>query len=193
MDRVLAGDAEAFGSLYVAHADAVARYLRLKIGDPDLVEDMVADVFLRALSALATLKEPERFRAWLLSIAHNASAGHWRSESRHPAPAPLERDDDDAGWRATEPGEEEPGLRHTEARVDAARLMATATGLTELQCEVLALRFGAGLTIAETADLIGRSPEAAKQLQYRALEVLRATDRSGAAATLPDPPAGEGP
>ena len=69
--------------------------------------------------------------------------------------------------------------REMEARVDALRLLNVASGLTELQCEVLALRFGAGLSIVETADQIGRSPEAAKQLQYRALEVLREADRAG--------------
>lgn len=170
----------------------MARYLRLKISDPDLVEDMVSDVFMRALSALASLKEPERFRAWVLSIAHNSSAGHWRSVSRRPVVTPLEQDDDQAGWRVSEPGEDEPGLMRAEARVDALRLLDAASGLTELQCEVLALRFGAGLSIVETADQIGRSPEAAKQLQYRALEVLRDADRAGRGGAEPaDASAGE--
>jgi RNA polymerase sigma-70 factor (ECF subfamily) len=45
--------------------------------------------------------------------------------------------------------------------------------LTELQQQVVALRFGAGMSLQETADIMGRSVNAIKNLQHKALGALR--------------------
>ncbi len=46
--------------------------------------------------------------------------------------------------------------------------------LTDSQRDVLALRMIAGLTLAETAEMIGKNVGAVKQLQRRGLEALQA-------------------
>ncbi len=51
--------------------------------------------------------------------------------------------------------------------------IAAMTHLSQDQQDVLALRFFAGLTLHETAEAMGRSSSAVKQLQFRAVTALR--------------------
>jgi RNA polymerase sigma-70 factor (ECF subfamily) len=177
--RTLEGDAEAFGELYLAHAASVSRYVRLLVGDAALVEDITHDVFIRALTALPQLSEPSRFRAWLISIAHNAVSNHRRSMSRRPHGVPFTAPGDpEQGAPEEALGEIDHAFARADVRHDVERLIAASPNLTDAQRDVLALRFGAGLPLAETAALLGRGEDATKQLQYRALEVLRATARA---------------
>jgi RNA polymerase sigma-70 factor (ECF subfamily) len=159
---VLAGDAEAFGHLYERHVDAVARLVALRLPGADVVEDLTHEVFIKALHGLPGLREPDNFKAWLLSIARNSANNAWRRPEQEGG-APLSE-------RLPAPQND---IGEAETRLGILALLARATDLTDAQRDVLALRFGAGLSAREVADLVGRSPEAVKQLQYRALLVLR--------------------
>lgn len=170
--EALGGRPGAFGLLYERHLPRLHRYLCFRVSDTELAMDLAQDVFIRALRSLAQLREPERFGAWLLSIASRRVAEHWSMPGRQ---APAERQVD---------GDEEPGLGDEpvdragaaiwsalENRVDLTRLIAES--LNAIQAQVLALRFGAGLSLKETAALIGGTEVAARQHQYRALKRLR--------------------
>ena len=61
----------------------------------------------------------------------------------------------------------------TEWRWQREQLRAAAAELTELQQQVIALRFAAGLSIAETAQVMDRSENAVKNLQHKAIAALR--------------------
>lgn len=62
----------------------------------------------------------------------------------------------------------------TVERADQGEIVRRALGkLTSDQQHVLALRFGSGLSLVETADIMVKKPNAIKQLQYRALAALR--------------------
>jgi len=198
------GEPGAFARLYERHVDAVYRYVRFRVRDPALAEDLTHDVFVRALDGVRGLREPERFAGWLLRIAHNRVANHWRWRDARPENVAPGDDGHDALGRlaadpapasgATAPGEGY-GLEHVEARVDAARALAAAAALTDLQREVVALRFVAGLDLAETAAAMGRSVGAIKNLQHHALRALRdrlARGAPRAAAAVDDGSAGVG-
>src|SRR4051794_26114267 len=68
VERVRNGDATAFTELYRAHARAVHTAVRDNVHDADAAADVVQEAFTRALARLDTLREPDRFRPWLLSI-----------------------------------------------------------------------------------------------------------------------------
>lgn len=162
--RAARGDAAAFGELYVAHLDAVYHHVLFRVRDPEAAAEISQEVFVKAFRALTTLRRHERFRAWLLRIAHNAALNYRRREAdavvavevldRQPS---AEAAPEDLAGRA----------------LDLERVTAAAAGLTELQRQVIALRFISGLTVAETASILGRQPNAVHNLQHHALAALR--------------------
>lgn len=172
MAAVLDGDASAFGRIYIRHVDAVFRYLALRVRDPYVAEDLTHEVFTKALRSLSTLRQPNALAGWLARIAHNVAANHWRYQDRRRT-ASMDAPDEERLPLEQRLGREDR-LTAVEAGVEVEALLDAVDGLTEDQRQVIALRFGAGITLAEAAQLMRRSPEAVKQLQYRALEALRA-------------------
>ena len=136
--------------------------------------DLVQDVFIRALRSLAQLREPDWFGSWLLSIASRRVAEHWSGSGRRSsALLPLEGDVDDDRSDAVPVDQASASIwTDLERHVDLTRLIAGS--LSDIPAQVLALRFGAGLSLRETAALIGGTEVAARQHQYRALRRLRA-------------------
>lgn len=171
--RARKGDTAAFGVLYDLHMPTVYRYLRYRVPDAATAEDLCQDVFVSAWGAIDRFRWREGgLRAWLLRTAHNRLANHWRYLGRRPAPAPLDRDDDEPGGPPP-PAAPEDGLSEVERRLDLAHLDGLLGLLTEAQREVLALRFGLELSVAETAAVMDRSQSAVKQLTFAALGKFR--------------------
>lgn len=72
--RALQGDPAGFRGLYDRHRPWVHRLARGFFDlDPDEVQDVIQEAFVRAFQNLASLKEPARFGPWLLAIARNRS------------------------------------------------------------------------------------------------------------------------
>src|SRR5437588_8062641 len=77
------GDVPAFGQLYERYFDKVYSYLAFKLGNPTEAEDVVAQVFLKAMESLPGYKWTGiPFQAWLFRIAHNAMVDHLRRRSK---------------------------------------------------------------------------------------------------------------
>lgn len=170
--RAVRGEAGAFGQLYQQHLDGVYRFVHFRVRDEALAEDLTQDVFLSALRHVGELKAPERFRSWLLTIAHNRVANHWRDAALRPLPA--NRLPDNAAEAAGPTlATDEGGYEAVALRLDAATVLSATERLTELQQQVVALRFVAGLSLAETAQAMGRSVNAVKNLQHHAVASLR--------------------
>ena len=79
VERVRNGDMTAFAVLYRDNVGAVMRAVRDNVHDPESVADVTQEVFARALERLGTLRDPARFRPWLLSIARHAAIDHRRA------------------------------------------------------------------------------------------------------------------
>lgn len=156
--------AERFGATYAAFFPTLYGFVRFRVGDPHLAEDVTAHVFERALSRLATVHEPDRLRAWLFTIARRAIADHYRS---HRSDAPLATAEDLAHLWAESP--ESEALRREERR----RLAAYLAELADREREVLGLRFAAGLTNREIAAVLRLSEANVGQIVHRAIVKLR--------------------
>lgn len=78
-----AGAGQAFATLYARHRPSVFAFVLRLARDGHLAEDITQEAFVTALRNLADLREPERFRPWLVSIAHRAALDHLRK----PGPA----------------------------------------------------------------------------------------------------------
>lgn len=180
------GDARAFGALYERHLDAIHLYIRLRVGDPQLAEDLTHDTFVAAYRALPAFEWQGALAPWLLRCAHNRVANHWRTRQRRPPPDPLPDDDDpraDAWLRDAD----QRAIERAEQWAEWRRLEAAMSGLTDLQRQVIVLRFVLERSVAETAAVLERSPSAVKNLQLAALArfraALRPPDRASEPAT----------
>lgn len=158
-------DEAALAELYDCHAPRVYAYVYRRVGDPHLAEDLVGDVFVRVVQAIRS-KRPwhTSFRAWLYRIAHNVVIDHYR----HQQPVPTASLDE--GWL---PAVEESSRAPLQDPLDHQRLRAALCHLTQEQQQVLVLRFGEGLTIRETAQVMRKTTGAVKALQHRAIVTLR--------------------
>ncbi len=76
------GSSSAVQALYERHVGAVRFVIRDRVRDADLVEELVQEAFTRTLERLDSLREPSRYRPWLLSIARNVASDRWRLDKR---------------------------------------------------------------------------------------------------------------
>jgi RNA polymerase sigma-70 factor (ECF subfamily) len=156
-----AGEPGALEALYEAYVNRVSGYVR-GLGVTDL-EDTVSEVFVAVVRGLPRFKGDEAdFRRWLFTIAHHRAVDAHRTRTRR-------RED------PTDPGTmPDLGVRDdTDRRADANDLANLLDQLTPDQREVILLRIIADLSVADTAEVLGKQPGAIKTLQRRALASLR--------------------
>jgi RNA polymerase sigma-70 factor (ECF subfamily) len=161
--RAQQNDQEAFAQLYEEYFDRIYRYITLKIGDAVEAEDLTQQVFLNSLRSISSFRWKGRpFSAWLYRIAHNQVVDHLRKKKR--SDLPLEE--------TLAEGSEDP-QRDAERRLDIERVLAAAQRLTDAQREVISLRFTSELSIAQVAEIMGKSQGAVKALQHSGIVALR--------------------
>lgn len=172
VDRARAGDRDAFGHVYAHYRDRVLRFVvsRLPRGSFQLAEDLTSETFERALRRVDRFAWQDRdFGAWLTTIARNLVADHYKS-SHHRRSTPVNMADH-ADYNPDLDRHHDP-VRVAEHNAAAAVLDAVIRLLTIDQRRVLALRFGEGLSVAETAAVMRLNAGAVKALQYRACRAL---------------------
>jgi RNA polymerase sigma-70 factor (ECF subfamily) len=156
------GDRAAFGRLYERYARMVHGVLLAKVPLAD-VDDLVQDVFLRALGRLSTLRESRSFGGWLAAIARNlANDYHRRSVPADPLADDVP--DNAPGRGSTRAEHEGPAI----AILDAIR------SLPDAYRETLILRLVEGLTGPEIAARTGMTHGSVRVNLHRGMEQLRA-------------------
>lgn len=160
-------DRTAFAPLYLRHVDAVYRYCRGQLRDPDAAAEATANTFADALVALPRFRGDGPFGAWLIGIARRKVADHWRHHRRL---IPLAARPD--AEQATDRMAGDPGAGRD--AVEAGRLAAALAALPPRERDLVAMRFGAGLPFAEIGTLTGRSEAATKMALRRVLDRLAA-------------------
>ena len=159
------GDSLAFAELYDRYVDAVFRYALFRLHDRGLAEDVTSETFLRALRRITSISYRGRdVGAWFITIARNLVLDHVKS-SRY----------------RFEVTTAEPALRAPVASGPESQVLAGVTSDELMRCiqqlgtdqrECILLRFLQGLSVAETAALMGRNEGAIKALQHRAVRRL---------------------
>lgn len=159
------GDKEAFGLLYDHYHVSVYRFLSYRVGSQLLAEDLTSETFFRALRSMNSFRwQGKDFGAWLMTIARNLATDHFKAGRTR-----LERTTEDMETLdTTAEGPESEVL----ANLDNQELLSALQELPQEQRECLVMRFLEGLAISETAERMGRSPGAVKQLQLRGVRNL---------------------
>lgn len=165
VDAVRAGDAEAFSALYRAHVGAVRAAVRDNVHDPEGVADVVQDTFARALERLPSLRDPDRFRPWLLSIARHAAIDQRRGRQRS-------KIDDDADTGEMQSAEPDPG-ELAELSELAELVNGCVGGLSTRDATAISLVTRFGFAPADVAVALDISIGAAKVVVHRARRRLR--------------------
>ena len=153
-------DPSRFADLYERHFDRVYAFVLSRLRDRDAAEDVTAEVFQKALAGLPAYEwRGAPFGAWLIRIAAHAIV----DRSKRAAREVIDSDNlPDAGVAPEVEGFDE-----------RARLFGLVDQLPPDQRSVIVDRFVDQRSIRETAERLGKTEGAIKQLQFRALETLR--------------------
>jgi RNA polymerase sigma-70 factor (ECF subfamily) len=151
--------------LYDHYHTSVYRFLYYRVGSVALAEDLMSETFFRALRGMSSFRwQGKDFGAWLMTIARNLTTDHYKSGRTR-----LELATEDMG--AHDAPTEGPETAVLSSLTNEALLKALRELPSEQQ-ECLIMRFLQGLSIAETAGVLGRSEGAVKQLQLRGVRNL---------------------
>ena len=161
VDAARRGDRGAYGELYGIYARMIHGILLARV-PPAEVDDLVQDVFLQALPRLNSLRDSERFGAWLAAIARNRASDYYR-RSRGAAelsdPIAAEQIEDRAATGAE--------------MAQAAAILAAIRALPDAYREPLILRLVEGMTGPEIAARTGLTPGSVRVNLHRGMQQLR--------------------
>lgn len=157
-------DPSCFAELYELNFARVYAYIARRVGDRDAAQDLTSDVFHKALASIHTFEwRGVPFAGWLLRIAANMIVDRSKRGTR------------EITGQEDLPDLPDPGAKPRLVEADeSARLFLLVEQLPADQRRVIGMRFAEEKSIREIAQALGRSEGAVKQLQFRALQNLRA-------------------
>ena len=157
----------AFAAIYDHSFARVYSYVRCRVGDAAVADDITAQVFERVLVSIGSYRsERAPFAAWLFAIARNAVTDHLRAQRRRRwLSLDVLRD------RASAEPQPEEVVLDNETR---AGLLAAVARLSDRERDLIALKFAAGLTNRRIAEIMDLSASNVGVILYRAMRKLRA-------------------
>ena len=167
VQQAQAGDAEDFGVLYDRYVDHVYRFIYYRVGSAQVAENLTSETFLSALRRMSSFTGQGRdVGAWLVTIARSLVADHDKT-SRYRLELTAE-DLTESGAVLVQDGPENAALQSRQDTV----LLEAVRQLGAEQQECIVLRFLQDLSVAQTAQAMGKNDGAVKALQYRAIRAL---------------------
>jgi RNA polymerase sigma-70 factor (ECF subfamily) len=153
VERICAGDREAFGELYGIFAPLVHGIILARV-PRDEVDDIAQEVFLSAYKNLHTLRDRNAVGAWLSMIARNRATEYYRQAK------PTEELSEDLSQKDA-------------PRTEAQEILAAIRALPDAYRETLVLRLVEGMTGQEIAERTGLTPESVRVNLHRGMKLLR--------------------
>jgi RNA polymerase sigma-70 factor (ECF subfamily) len=158
--------AEAVCELYNRYHNRIFRYLWSRLSDRQQAEDLTGEVFIHMLHGLPRYRPTEAvFGAWLFRIARNLLYDQYRKVGNR-----QEISLDQVQHMGSQAGDPAEGV---EERLFIERVKGGLHALQPAHQEVIILRFLAGLSLQEVADILGKTVGAVKIIQHRGLNDLR--------------------
>jgi len=169
VERAQRGDREAFSELVEHHRAIAAAKAYGALGDVHLTADAVQEAYLKSWQKLSSLREPERFSGWFLSIVQRAaldvSRRRGRASAREQSWEDVGREDGDA---PVAPSGAEALIRGERGE----RIRAALRALPPEYREVIILKHAEGRSYREIARLLGESIKAIESRLFRARQLL---------------------
>jgi RNA polymerase sigma-70 factor, ECF subfamily len=169
---VLAGDKEAYGALVCAHSATVFRVALRIVGNEADAEEIVQETFLRGYQGLESFQQRSAFGTWIYRIAVNCALNRIsrpgiEAEYRHGE----ESDPEEKTVQVASP-DADPERALLSREISAAQQMAMQR-LTPTEKSAFVLRHFEDRSMNEIAEVLGISPNTAKQTVFRAVQKLR--------------------
>ncbi|MEA2354472.1 MAG: hypothetical protein QOD61_601 [Solirubrobacteraceae bacterium] len=157
---VRGGDERSFDRLVERYQGPLINYVRARVGDRDLSEDIAQEIFISALRGMRATDQPIAFKAWIYEIARNACIDQYRWRGRHAEMAALTEDLVQRGSAGDPPAA-------VEVRQRLAALCLAFGELSPLERELLSLRELAGMSYVALAGRTGLSVGAVESALHR--------------------------
>lgn len=165
IERAKEGDQQALAAIYDWYLPRIYRYVLSRLGDVTEAEDLTEDIFLRMLGAIADYRQTSvPFSAWLFRIARNHLVSHYRKNGVRKGHVVLDEGMVDS--------RQDPASI-VEAQLMLGEVVEAVQKLPDAQRDVIALRFAVGLSVAETAQVLGKRQGNVKTLQHKAVARLQ--------------------
>lgn len=159
------GNQAALAKLYEHYFPRVYRYVYARLASSEDAEDVTEEIFLRIIDNIDGFSfRGLPFGAWVFRIARNEVVSHVRRQKVRTATSPLTETIQD------------PSPDHVDelvTQLTIATVREATERLPEAQRQVISLRFGAGLSVAETAQALGKTENNVKVLQHKAIAKLQ--------------------
>lgn len=171
IQRILAGDEDAFASLIRKYQKQVHAQALRQINDFQIAEDIVQEAFLQVYQRLNTLEDPKLFPKWLYVIVNRCCIA-WLRKNRLQT-EPLE--ETDISEIETEAYSRYVAAEHTETTTEAQRdlVQKLLAKLKESDREVITLHYFEEMTSAEIGTFLGVSENTIKSRLRRARQRLK--------------------
>ncbi len=167
MEKLHRKDPAVFAEVYDGLKDMVYRNIYYKVGIIDVAEDLTEEVFCKAWERVDRFQYRNiPIQHWLLRISRNVVIDHWRARWKNQT-GHLEDNDEfltiNDGFSVEE---------RVEKDLETETLGKAMARLPDMQRDVLVLRFIEELPHKDVAVAVGKSVEAVRQIQSRALRAL---------------------
>ena len=156
-------DRSAFIGLYQRHVKRVYGYLLVRTNNDQEAQDLTSETFLAAMNSITNFRPKGSFYAWLMGIAYHKLVDYYRDLSSEVSLDNLP-DPPDPGLTL-----EKRASRQSELEIVRQAILS----LTPDRANAISLRYFAGLNVAETARVMGKTPAAVKMLVMRGLQDIR--------------------
>ena len=161
-----AGNMAAVAELYDRHRPRIFRYIRFKVANAHVAQDLTGEVFLRMVDNLPGFRPMEApFSAWLYRIAHNLVIKQGQKENQQPMVSLVNAQN--ISRRHDNPA------HVVEQQMEMEWVLEGLEKIDESQREVIILRFVAGFSLKEAAEMLGKTVAAVKTLQHRGILALQ--------------------
>ena len=167
VNKARTGDKEALTKLYGIFREKIYRYVFFKCGNHADAEDITNEVFLRMIQSIANFRwKGIGFSSWLFKIASNLFIDYYRNKSRSNTESIKEKDYiGETNWEQISEFLDNRDLFHA--------IYRDTDDLTDLQKEVVNLRFIADLSLKETAEAMSKNVNSIKAIQHAAIKKLK--------------------
>lgn len=165
VERARSGDRDSLAELYDQYFPRVYHYVLARTGNPAEAEDITEDIFVRMLSGIGRFEWRQApFAAWLFRIARNQLVSHLRHNGVRRGETQIPESMVD---NAPDP------FTQVDTKLSFDRVLEVSQALPNAQREVIWLRFAAGLSVGDTARVLGKREGNVKVLQHQAIARLR--------------------
>lgn len=166
VERCRRGDRGAFDALVAAHRDRVAATAHRLLGWSDDAEDVVQEVFLKALTHLSRFRGEAKLSTWLTTITIHACRSHQRSASRWLRKL--------SGLADRQPQRAEPPARLPDEDAETFETVRRAVAaLPPKYREVIVLRYLEGMSVLDIAGVLNAPTNTVEVRLSRARQKLK--------------------